>query len=214
MDDLQSVLMLVHIAAGFLSLASALLAASAKALGLPHRVHVLSGRTFVWGMLGICVTAIPLSLMRSQLLLFLVAVFSGYLALAGWREAVRPRRPNAFVDRATPTVMLVAAAVMLGWGTLSMVGGDSGGIVLLVFGMVGLVLAVGDLRRLARPATGAARIAQHMTHMLGATISVITAALVVNIRFDPDWVVWIAPTVLITPLIVVWSRKIRGGRLG
>jgi hypothetical protein len=50
--------------------------------------------------------------------------------------------------------------------------------------------------------------------MMGATIAVITAFLVVNVRFDPGWVVWLAPTVVLTPLIIVWSRRARQGRLG
>jgi hypothetical protein len=57
------------------------------------------------------------------------------------------------------------------------------------------------------------RIANHLIRMMGATIAVITAFLVVNVHFDPGWVVWLAPTVVLTPLIIVWSRRARQGRL-
>ncbi len=109
--------------------------------------------------------------------------------------------------------MVLAGLVMCGWGALALVGGSMGGIVLGVFGTIGLSLATTDLRRIGRPAERTTRIANHMVRMMGATIAVITAFLVVNVRFEPGWVVWIAPTAVLTPLIVAWSRLIRRGRL-
>lgn len=214
MDPLKQSLIALHVAAGTVSLAAAIVASSAKAARLPHRLHVLSGRVFGWGMLGVSATAIPLSLLGGKLLLLLVAVFSGYLAIAGWREAVRARRGKAWIDRVAPAVMIVAATVMIGWGALALRAGGSGGVVLLVFGAIGLLLSVADARRMSRPAEGRERIAQHMIRMMAATISVVTALVVVNVRFDPGWVPWIAPTAVLTPLIVLWARKIRRGELG
>lgn len=162
-------------------------------------------------MLGICLTALPLSFIGDQvlLLLLLVAILSGYLAFAGWREAVRPRSSYAWADRTASIIMIVAAATMLAWGALALVRGKSGGIVLLLFGVIGMLLAVNDLRRIAHPAVGADRIAVHMARMMGAMIAVITAFLVVNVRFSPSWVIWIAPTMVLTPLIALWSKRVR-----
>jgi len=213
MEILKQSLTALHVAAGVLSLISAFMASSVKALRLPHRMHVLSGRTFAWAMLGVCATAIPLSLLGGKLLLLLVAVFSGYLALAGWREAVRPRGAHAWIDRTAPIVMIAAATLMLGWGGLALRAGASGGVVLLAFGAIGMMLSIADARRARRPAEGVERIAQHMIRMMAATIAVVTALVVVNARFDLGWVPWIAPTVLLTPLIVYWARAIRSGRL-
>jgi hypothetical protein len=41
---------------------------------------------FVFGMAGIVVTAIPITLIKFNYPLLLITVFSGYLALAGWRN--------------------------------------------------------------------------------------------------------------------------------
>jgi len=30
---------------------------------------------------------------------------------------------------------------------------------------------------------------------------------------EPGWLVWLAPTVLMTPIIVILTRKVRGGLL-
>jgi len=207
---LQTTLTATHIAAGSVCLASGVLAASVKALGLPHRAHVVAGRAFVWGMIGVCATAIALALIgeRVLVLLLLVAVLSGYLAFAGWREAVRLRRPCAWLDRAAAFLMIAAAAIMLIWGGWALLGGATGGIVLLLFGSIGGMVAVIDLHRLRHPAQRAARTAHHMACMLGATTAVVTAALVVNVRFEPAWAVWIAPTLLSTPIIFLWSKRV------
>jgi len=52
------------------------------------------------------------------------------------------------------------------------------------------------------------RISRHLTNMMGGTIAVITAVLVVNPPFEPEWVWWVLPTALITPVIFWWKRKI------
>jgi hypothetical protein len=44
--------------------------------------------------------------------------------------------------------------------------------------------------------------------MMGGTIAVITAVLVVNPPFEPEWIWWVLPTVLITPVIFWWNFKI------
>ena len=44
--------------------------------------------------------------------------------------------------------------------------------------------------------------------MMGGTIAVITAVLVVNSPFEPEWVWWVLASSLITPVIFWWNRKI------
>lgn len=48
--------------------------------------------------------------------------------------------------------------------------------------------------------------------MLAGTIATVTAFVVTNVALRPAFVVWLAPTVLVTPIIIVWSRRIRAGR--
>ncbi len=81
------VLLAVHVAAGFLALTGATIATATMFFDCPHKWHVYSGKVFVFGMTGIVVTAIPITLIKSNYLLLLITVFSGYLALAGWRYA-------------------------------------------------------------------------------------------------------------------------------
>ena len=44
--------------------------------------------------------------------------------------------------------------------------------------------------------------------MMAGTIATVTAVLVVNVATDPVWIAWIAPTVVITPFIFYWNKKL------
>ena len=77
-------LLFIHIIAGTVSLLAAVLAVvSAKG----KKVHIWAGRTYFWGMFLIFITAIPMSIISSNIFLFLIAIFSFYLAFAGMRFA-------------------------------------------------------------------------------------------------------------------------------
>ena len=63
-------------------------------------------------------------------------------------------------------------------------------VILLVFGSIGLTLALSDWRDWREgPIIGRARIARHPTRMLTGSIASITAAVVVNVPFLPPLVV-------------------------
>jgi hypothetical protein len=37
---------------------------------------------------------------------------------------------------------------------------------------------------------------------------------VVNVRIEPAFVVWLAPTVVLAPVIAYWTARVRGGGWG
>ena len=61
-----------------------------------------------------------------------------------------------------------------------------------------------------KSAIGKQRIARHLTNMLAGTIAVITAVLVTNVNIEPVFILWILPTIIITPIIFWWNTKILG----
>ena len=73
----MEILLPLHILAGITSLLCAALAVSCEK---GKKLHVLSGRTYFWGMVTIFLTAIPMSIISNNIFLFLIAVFSFYLA--------------------------------------------------------------------------------------------------------------------------------------
>ena len=206
-------LLLIHIIAGFTALTAAAVATLSKTLDIPHRWHVYSGRVFFWGMVGVFITAIPLAIIRPNTFLFLIAILSFYFALAGWRYGThRPGTPRP-LDWVSGGVMVLVAAIMILFGLFLLSRGNTNGITMIVFGAIGATLSLADLRNLRHGgARGSERIAQHLTMMLAATIATLTAFLVTNVTVRPEFIVWLAPTLVITPMIVVWNRRIRGGK--
>ena len=79
---------------------------------------------------------------------------------------------------------------------------------LLVFGFVAIASGYGDFKsHKNKKAIGKERITRHLTNMMGGTIAIITAVLVVNVDIEPVWVWWVLPTALITPVIFWWNAK-------
>ena len=75
-------------------------------------------------------------------------------------------------------------------------------IVLILFGFLEVSLGYADYKSHKNAsATGKQRIAKHLTNMQGGTIAVVTAVLVVNPLFEPEWVWWLLPTAVVTPII-------------
>lgn len=207
------ILLTVHIIAGFSALTAAAVATMSKSLDAAHRWHVVSGTVFFWGMVVIFLTAIPMSIIRPHIFLFLIAILSFYFALAGWRYATNRRGRPRPLDWISASVMALAAAIMLAYGAFLLSGGKSNGITIIVLGGIGAALSIADLRAVrAGGAKGPERIAKHLTMMLAGAIATITAFVVTNFTIQPAFILWLAPTVVITPIIVVWSRRIRAGR--
>ena len=79
---------------------------------------------------------------------------------------------------------------------------------LIVFSLIAGGLGISDVMTLRnRNATGKQRIARHLTNMLAGTIATVTAVLVTNVTTEPIWVAWLAPTVVITPVIFYWNKR-------
>ena len=202
-----TILLIIHISGGSLALLSAVGAISTKIFDIGHIWHVRSGRLFFIAMTLVFLTTVPMTLLKPNLFLFLIGIFSFYLAWTGWRKAVnRPGVPKK-QDFAGVIIMGVTGLVMLSWGGWLFAAGDGNGITLMVFGGIGGLLSISEFKQFRKgPLKGKARIRAHLVSMMAATIAAVTAFLVVNVETDPVWVAWLLPTIVITPLIVWMSR--------
>jgi len=200
-------LLSIHIAAGFTALLAALVAVVTTK---GARAHVYAGRAFVVGMAVVFGTALPMTVIKPNLFLLLVAIFSFYLALTGWLRARNRRGIPAPSEWVAASAMMLAAVAMVGRGVVMLRAGNSMGTVLLVFAAIGGALALQDLASLrGHRYTGTIRIVAHLARMLAGTIAAVTAFTVVNVRVEPAFIVWLAPTVVLTPVIVYWSARTR-----
>ena len=80
-------LLSIHITAGFAALLSAFVATLSKSFDAAHKWHVISGKVFFIGMSVVFCTALPISIVRSNIFLLLIAIFSFYMTFSGWRYA-------------------------------------------------------------------------------------------------------------------------------
>jgi hypothetical protein len=207
METLIAALRWIHIAAGTLAL---FVAPAAMLTVKGGRAHRRWGTIYFWSMAVVATTAVALSLWRPQIFLTLLAAFSFYLAFSGYRALWR-KRPAAgqgprAIDWAAAllTFGVSGALVVLGvvrpgpsWARL--------GVVPVVFGALGMVLAGLDIRKFVRPPADAhAWWYAHMAGMLGSYIATVSAFSVVNFAFLPPAVRWLWPTAIGTPLITVW----------
>jgi uncharacterized membrane protein YidH (DUF202 family) len=199
-------LLVIHIFAGVIALLSAALALSTEK---GKKFHVLSGKSYFWAMVLIFLTAIPMSILKSNIFLFLIAIFSFYLAFSGMRFAGNRKGVPVRLDFIAVNFMFLSGAGMWILAIIFFINNNSQFITLIVFGFLALFLGYGDFQTFKnQTATGKERIAKHLTNMMGGTIAVVTAVLVVNPPADPEWVWWILPTVLITPVITWWNKKV------
>ena len=201
----MQILLTIHIVAGTISLFAAafsLLSEKGK------RVHILSGRAYFWGMAIIFLTAIPMSIISSNIFLFLIAIFAFYLAFAGMRFARNRKGIATTLDWIAVSLTILSGLGMLILSAIFFSNDDSQYIVLLVFGFLAITLGYADFKSYKNnTATGKERISRHLSNMMGGTIAVITAVVVVNPPFEPEWVWWVLPTALITPVIFWWNKK-------
>ena len=79
---------------------------------------------------------------------------------------------------------------------------------LFIFGSIALFLSYNDyVSFIKRNAVGKHRIIRHLTNMLAGTIAVITAFLVTNFRTEPEWILCVLPTIVITLIINWWNFR-------
>ena len=202
----MGILLFIHILAGSIALVSAALALSTEK---GKKMHVLIGKAYFWSMVIIFLTALPMSIITGNVFLFLIAIFSFYLAFSGMRFAKNRTGVPTRVDLIAVNFMFLSGVGMWILAIIFFIDNDSQFITLTVFGFLALFLGYGDFQTFKnQTAIGKERIAKHLTNMMGGTIAVVTAVLVVNPPSNPEWVWWILPTVLITPIIFWWNKKV------
>lgn len=200
--------LIIHILFGSVALFVAPAAMLTRKGGLWHRRW---GKIFFWAITGVAITAVVLSVIRSGLFFLLVALFSFYLALTGYRVLYRktPEQHPGKVDWTAASIMLLGSLALIVYGVYRMLT-SSFGIVAIVFGVIGLLLALSDLRDFLRPpADKMGWWYSHMTRMLAAYIATVTAFSVVNFKFLPPVPRWLWATIVGTAGIVIWRRYYR-----
>ena len=197
----------VHVTAGF---SSFLLAPVALATAKGGKQHKRWGMVYLWSMGVVAATALPMALYRPVLFLALVAVFSFYLAFAGFRvtrlkELARGGSATP-VDWIAAVVTFVSSACLAGFGAFRPAWVQGFGIVAIVFGFIGMRASVSEMWKFVRkPKEKMFWWYTHLGNMIGSYIAAWTAFSVVTLPqvFGHHMWLWLWPTAVGVPAIAL-----------
>jgi len=200
-------LLYLHILAGFISLAIAYILLFIKK---GNKRHKKLGMIYVYGMTTIFLTAIPLSLLGEfNPFLFVIAIFSFYLAFSGYRQGRDRNGAREQIDKVLGVFITATSILFYSMAVSLYLIEDSMWITSVVFGSIALGMGINDFRRMKideRP-DFYDRTNLHLNLMLAGTIATTTAFIVTLNPFSIDWLNWVAPTIVGTPIIIYFSRR-------
>lgn len=197
MEQIYKPLLAFHIFCGMVSLITGLISMSAKK---GQKIHKKSGLIYFYFMLATGITAIPISIYRNNIFLMVIAIFSLYLVITGYRMTLRKKGNYNWFDVTVSVVMAITSLYMI--STLN--------IIVAVFGSIGFLNAVLDLKGIFFPAKEPVKLAWlygHIGKMIGSYISAVTAFLLNNIHTEFPLLIWFGPTVIGVFFMRYWMRK-------
>jgi uncharacterized membrane protein len=209
MEQLFTILLVIHIAAGSIGLFTGTMNIIRKK---GDKLHKSVGRLFFFGMLINGFVGLIMSLIHTNYFLLIISVFSIYMVSTGQRylslkKLNKGQKPEA-IDWILSIIMLLFGIGFILFGWYLVFNKNYFGTVLLVFGVISILMALQDFKNYQ----GKIEIKNfwllvHIQRMIGAYIAATTAFLVVNNTILPGVVAWLLPTLILVPLIFKWSRK-------
>ncbi|MEL6357875.1 MAG: hypothetical protein AAFQ37_13190, partial [Bacteroidota bacterium] len=159
---------------------------------------------------------------RFNAFLMLIAVLTFYVSYTGMRSFRRvASQVNKLDYGAAWTAMLTGllGIVYGGYNFIRLPELSPGAILILLFGSFVFTIAWNDLNAFKTPEimTSKWRVQYHITRMGGSFIAAITAFTLVGVRrltegWEYDWIMWLIPTILISPIISYYKRFSKWGK--
>lgn len=201
----------IHIVAGVFSLVTGLIIFFAKK---GTRYHVRMGQVYYLAMTIVFVTSVYVSVAKNNIFLLLIGFFSFYLVQSGIRYSrVRFVKDIHLKDVVLSLLYAICFIFMVVLGFIVWFKGSNVlGIVLLVFGSIGLSLSRLDFVFfiLKRERSGKNDwMKDHIGRMTGSYIAAVTAFAVNNVHFMPPLMIWLLPTCLGFGVIIYYNRKLK-----
>jgi hypothetical protein len=193
----------IHASLGAICIVSGLLALTAKKT--PGR-HPKAGRIFVVS-LGFSFFAILVNIVVQKNVFMLgIGWLAVYAAADGWRALLRFRgslspAPTAFDYVLGGTTTLLSVGLLAFGGQVFVSSSNPMGLVCVGFALLGGGLVRGTWKRWKAPLSKQQWLAVHIGMMMGAFSAAVTAFLAIQLSGHLggfEWVVWVAPTVLMS----------------
>lgn len=220
-EKIISIFRWLHIAAGFTALFVAPLAMVVRKGGDAHRRW---GKVFFYSMAVVAITAIVVGIWKNNIFLAMLAVLSFHLAASGYRSLYHKRLHEGQKPGTLDIVLQGTAGVVNGglfiWGFVNILLGNRGtsSLLFLAFGLIGSLFVWRNVQRFYKRSNEKHEwLFAHMSGFLGGYIATVSAFSAVNMSFiKPVWLQWLWPTLVGTPLIILWvsyyRKKLSRGR--
>lgn len=203
------ILLVIHIIAGSIGLITGTINISRKK---GDKLHKNVGLFFLYGMIINGIAGLLMTLIHSNPFLFIVGIFSIYMAATGQRylslKGLLKGEKAKNIDWTLSSIMLLFGIGFVIYGILILFSSNNFGVVLLVFGLISISMVYQDFKNYkGQISIKNFWLLVHIQRMIGSYIAAATAFLVVNNTILPGIVAWLLPTVILTPLIFKWSNK-------
>ena len=209
MEQLFNFLLFVHIFAGTIGLVSGTLNIIRKK---GDKKHKLIGKFFFYSMLVNGIFGMLMTILHPNLFLFIIGVFTIYMVATAQRylslKGISKGQKVLKIDWILSCTMLLFGIGFIIYSILLFLKSNSFGLVLLAFGLISIMMVWLDFKNYTNKITDKNFwLLVHIQRMTGAFIAATTAFLVVNNTYLPPVIAWLLPSVLIVPLIIIWSKK-------
>lgn len=213
MEKFSSILIVLHVISGFSAFFLGPVAIFTDKFGKTHKAV---GRIFSIAMTLVFVTAVIVSIYKSNTFLFMVAMFSFYSVVSGVRilklKTLGTKKKAKWYDWTIHSVFLLTCIGFMGFA----------GYLFYQYGIIPLAIlsvlfSLGGIASIRANLKPFFRIVQprnfwldyHRSNMIGAYIATVTAFSAQQMHFMPFLLQWIWPTFVILPASAYFNRKYR-----
>ena len=215
MDELIDQLLIIHVAAGVISLVTGLISILSLKGG---KVHKKSGKIYFYSMTIVFVTAIIIASYRFNRFLFLIAFLSYYSVFAGVRKLrlknLHKNQKPKWYDWIAGIINGTANLFFIGLGIYYSIenGFFSGGALLSVgFGIGGLLISYVNLKPfIIKPNKSYHWYLSHIGNMFGGYIATSTAflsTLISKYEIMNPFLGFALPSIIGVPVLIYWINK-------
>lgn len=207
-DDARAFFLPFHGVVGVAALVGGFGALAAPKGGLAHR---RLGLVFAAGMALAIVLAVPVLVATQNIFLTGMGAFAGYMTWTGWRVARHKAAAGGWLEQTVSLAMMAGGIAFAAFGLRALLGGLVLGLVPLAMGLGAGAFARQHWRWYrADRATRGPWVAVHLGAIGGGLIAGLTAfgaAAVTNyVPAVPEWILWLAPAAVLSPLLVRAGR--------
>lgn len=199
MTIIHTILLILHVSGGMTALLAGLIPMFARK---GSKTHVIGGKIYLWAMWIAVFSALPLAILKMNLFLGTIGIFTGYMVYTGNRAAQRKSAvPSSRVDLIVMWGTMLVSMLMVGTAIYLAVGLEGRwpmGLVLGAFGIFCFLLTLEDRKYSLHPERYARKewLMVHLRRFGGAYIATFTAFVVTNVTFVPGLLLWLGPGVI------------------